>query len=81
MAQPAGSAALAGLLGSAARWATLLGVGGSLLQTSMYTGEFAWWSAPRPRPAPRATSQHPKPPPPAQWTGESRRCCSTGCRA
>lgn len=30
--------ALAGLLGSAAKWATVLGLGGSLLQTSMYNG-------------------------------------------
>ncbi len=37
-AGPAAASALAGLLGSAARWATILGLGGSLLQTSMYTG-------------------------------------------
>lgn len=35
---PAAANALAGLLGSAARWATGLGLAGSLLQTSMYTG-------------------------------------------
>jgi len=39
MAQGPAANALAGLLGSAARYATLLGVGASLLQTSMYTGE------------------------------------------
>ncbi len=33
--------ALAGLLGNMARWATILGVGGSLVQTSMYTGACA----------------------------------------
>jgi hypothetical protein len=40
MAVPPSAAAnaLAGLLGSAAKWATILGLGGSLLQTSMYTG-------------------------------------------
>jgi hypothetical protein len=35
---PAGANALAALLGNAARWATMLGVGGSLAQTAMYTG-------------------------------------------
>ena len=33
-----GAAALAGLLTSAARWATILGVGGTLAQSSLYTG-------------------------------------------
>jgi hypothetical protein len=38
MAGPAPAAQLAGLLGNLARWATILGVGASLAQTSMYTG-------------------------------------------
>ena len=38
---PAGANALAALLGNAARWATILGVGGSLAQTAMYTGTHA----------------------------------------
>jgi hypothetical protein len=38
MAGPVPAAQLAGLLGNLARWATILGVGASLAQTSMYTG-------------------------------------------
>ena len=45
MAGPGPAAALQGLLGNLARWATIVGVGASLAQTSMYNGALAAWRA------------------------------------
>ena len=50
MAQKEAAAALASLLSKVARYSVILGIGGSALQTSLYTGVRMCWSWPsRPR--------------------------------
>lgn len=60
MAQAEAAKALAGLLSKVARYSVILGIGGSALQTSLYTG--AACGEGRARPAPRGPARACRPP-------------------